>query len=182
MSDALIELEKKLELLKEVHTQEELEKVKVEVETARLKALSESAEYRQILEERRIEAEAHAEKIKLEYDSKVSDINLRADASIAKAENAKSRAERTRANLMPGILNKQNFSSSSESSLVCPKCGETNLNWMVNGKGKHKAKVPWCFRCNMKMSPTGSKDTPIRNLRPHEAMKDALDRLRGLPH
>ena len=179
MSEALADFEKKLELLKDVHTQEDLEKVKADVEKAKMRALSESAEYRQLLEERHREAEARAEKIRREYDSEISEVKVRADVAISKAESARSEAERMRANLMPGA-NPSYQPAPSDSGLVYPKCGGTNLNWMVQGKGKHKKRVPWCFRCNVKMS--SQKDGKfVRALRPDEGMMEALKKMRGLP-
>jgi len=176
MSDALTVLENKLELLKEVHTQEDLDRVKAEVEKAKIRALSESTEYRQLLEERRRDAETRAEKIRREYDSKISDVKLRADAAISKAEDAKTQAERMRARLMPGITGKE--LPSPETGLACPKCGNTLLNWMVKGKGKHKKTMPWCSRCDVTMTVKGEKRY-VRTLKPGEALKDELKRIRG---
>ena len=169
MPDALEDLEKKLELLKEVHTQEDLERVGAELEEARRRALAESPAYRQLLEERRLEAEVRADKIQHEYESKISDAKFMAN-------HARGQAERLR-NLMPGKL-LQNIKA--DTGFKCPRCGETNLNWKVTERGKHEEKTPWCFRCNMKMLPKDSKEIPRRTLNPHQAQQETLKRIRGM--
>ena len=177
MSDALTKLEEKLELLKEAHTQEDLDRVKAEVEEARLKALSESVEYRQLLEERQLETNVRAEKIRREYNEKMSEAKLKANAAIDKAEGARAQTERMRAYLMPGKLN---MIHKLDTGYECLRCKETSLNWMVSGKGKHKKKTPWCFRCNMKMHRKGDKqETTIRLLRHDEAMNEVLKKIKG---
>lgn len=149
-----------LEILKQVKSDEELQEIKEIMSETQKRLLLSDPIYRQEVEERRQ--------------------NMR-----FKTEVAMNKQETERLLHLQEIRMQEKEAGESNSALrtlglACPKCGGTNLNWMVNGKGKHKVKVPWCFRCNVKMATKGNKSF-IRFLRPGEAMNETLKRLRGRP-
>lgn len=62
----------------------------------------------------------------------------------------------------------------------CPHCFGTNLNWLIQGKGKHRKKIPWCFSCHVKMRRKEEHGMIIRELTPDEARAQVLQQFARL--
>jgi len=79
--------------------------------------------------------------------------------SLAKVEEAKSKAEailqqHSMKRMHPHML-------PTEKLYECPKCRrkwmQSELNYSIKGRGKHKKKVAWCPHCNLPIFPEGDE-------------------------
>lgn len=81
------------------------------------------------------------------------------EESMRKVAEARQMAERLRQEAMMGDLMPKLFPD--EKQYECPKCHrkwkESQLNYLVRGKGKHKKKVPWCPHCDLQIFREGDE-------------------------
>lgn len=174
-----------MEGLKQVHTREELESQKKKVWKAREKLVKVSPEFRQMLLQKKSEAEEKAAGRRLQMELKTQIYMQKAETARMKADQARRGAQSTRLRF-PTIMEpfggvaKMPLPDDDVEILVCPTCLKQYVNWLkVNRKTARKEKlpkgvreIPWCFRCGKRMVRMTRKEV---NKRKRQKMKDKLE-------
>lgn len=78
--------------------------------------------------------------------------------SLAKVEEAKSKVETI---LQQHLMKRMHPHMFVEKLYECPKCHrkwrQSELNYLIRGRGKHKKKVEWCPHCNLQVFAEGDE-------------------------
>lgn len=141
-----------LEGLKQVHTREQLETQKEEVERLKKQLLEIDPEFRAMIEMRKREAKMRADQARAEHKAKISEAKMKASTARAKADSLRRDAERRLDDFDERHLVKKRTFEEAEKAvgdkLACrnPKCPDQGKN-----RGNMLNNVEWCFMCNHRL-------------------------------
>lgn len=163
------------------HTQEDLKRFQKELEPLKEQALKESVTYQRMMLEKRRIADERARKMEQEHrmkmlETKAEAMNIRTGSVGGNTEKIVTQRQ-ARAIMDLKNSNLPSRKKTKTLGLQCPKCGDTNVsNTMVQGRGKKKKRIPYCFKCSLKLTEGGKGVRVLSDIENRENIRETLYR------